>query len=704
MAQPKLAPTPQWLSERMLDISTFGFGLHLLEDPTKAPIGSARLMTNMMITDKGGISNRPGTTLLGAVNSNANGTHGFYNYVKSFGSQEIPVRAYSTELEYYHPSLNVWTRLMNGYTANQEFGFKESLVNTDNEDYLYFCNRTENYSRWSGATATTTVTLSGGETTVTVDSVLKTDIFESDTGGSWIDIHTATTLDDNSKNWAASQWVNFYIRITSGTYSGYIRKITANTATLLTFDTLPGDPGQCSYEIRMPKFPASGTLMLNGNQLAYTAIPTDSTFSTSAAVATPISSPVTVIPTTYPANPRGNRLELHYTRMIVGNVRSALSRDSSGNLQGSQSTGSYYASKTKNPTDFTFSANRVAGEGDIVSVPYGGGDITDIVNQEDQFYVFKKNYLEAVKYSQDTNDIAQRTQLKTGFGSINKAIKGKDDVYFVTGDNQLTSVGRARLKDTIPQHENIGLPIKALLDTLDFTATQGIEYKNRLFISCKASSSDTYNNRVLVYNQQTKSFEGLWELGAFGFILFGNNLHYADSRSPNVYQMFSGAKDTLGTDTYPISSKWLSNWMNLTPKRRMMPKSDFNEQFVDAIGVEGYIKGGTSITVELYKDFSDTAALSFNFGGTETQFLDSAPLAVFLGDNPLGLEPIGGFSKPDVNGNVHFSFIVYFPEIYSNHFSLGVLNAGKDQYFEITRIGLGLGQDTAITASRIKSL
>lgn len=690
---------PAYLQERLLDISTFGYGLHLLEDSTKAPLGSARLMTNMMITDRGGISKRPGTKLVGTVNSSTSATHGFFNYIKSNGAQEILIKSYGGELEYYHPVLKVWTRLLNGYTANQEFGFKEHLVNTDNDDYVYFCNRTESYSRWSGATASTTVALVGGETTVTVDSTLKTDTFESKTATA----NSTTTLDIAGTPWAASQWINFYVRITSGSQIGQIRLISANTSSQITFAALGGAPGNCTFEIRQVKFPASGTLMLNGNQLAYSAIPGDTTLITSAAAATPISSPVTVIPTTYPQNPRGNRLETHYTRMIVGNVRSALSRDSGGALQGSNSAGSYYVSKIKNATDFTFTAARVAGEGDIVSTPYGGGDITDIVNTEDQFYVFKPRYIEGAVYSQDSSDLITRQQLKTGFGSINKAIKGRDDVYFITYDNQITSIGRVKMKDTIPQSENLGLVIKPLLDTLDFTSATGIEYKNRLFITCKGAS-DTTNNQVLVFNEQSKSFEGIWEIGAYGFVNYLTNLHFSSAQTPDVYQMFVGASDAIGTTSYPIVSTWKSNWMNLTPRRRMVPKSDFNPQSITAMAVEGYIRGGTTLSFEILKDFVDTPALSFTFGGSETQFMDASNLFVFLGDTPLGEAPLASLSDPDVNNDIHFMFLVYFPDIYSNHVSLTVGNSGIGQYFEITRFGLATTQDTTFPTSRIKTI
>ena len=45
---------------------------------------------------------------------------------------------------------------------------------------------------------------------------------------------TATTLVHSGKTWTASQWVNFQVRIISGTGAGQVRVITASTATTLT--------------------------------------------------------------------------------------------------------------------------------------------------------------------------------------------------------------------------------------------------------------------------------------------------------------------------------------------------------------------------------------------------------------------------------------------------------------------------------------
>jgi hypothetical protein len=460
----------------------------------------------------------------------------------------------------------------------------------------------------------------------------------------------------------------------------------------------------------MPKFPVSGNLTVGTTTVAYSAIPSSTTFTiTDPLTGLADNSPVTVQPTEYPGAPRGNRLENHHTRMIVGGVQSGMSRDASGNLQGSQSTATVYVSKIRNATDFAFASPRIAGEGDIITAPYGGGNITDIVNFEDSFAVFKKSYIELDKYATNsTADIVDSNPLKTGFGAQGRVIKGKDDVYFVTADNQITSISRVQQKDTVPQSTNIGLTVKRLIDTYDFSNVHGDEFKQRLFFSCKAASDDNYNNRTIVYNRQTKSFEGIWLIGASGFIKSGGNFYYAESQGPNVWEMFTGVNDIRGDNEFGISANWLSNWMHVTPGPRggRARANQFSVQSVNSLGFEGYIKDGTIINFSLYKDFSDTSVLSFPFGNSDEDldFMTGGDLGSFLGSNPLGLTPLGSISEAGQDGYRHFKFIIYFPDIYSNYFSLGIQSAGLNQSYEITRIGLGTSEDALQSATSIKDI
>ena len=57
---------------------------------------------------------------------------------------------------------------------------------------------------------------------------------------------TGTTLTQTGKTWAASQWINYQVRVTGGTGAGQIRTITANTADTLTVATWTTTPDATS--------------------------------------------------------------------------------------------------------------------------------------------------------------------------------------------------------------------------------------------------------------------------------------------------------------------------------------------------------------------------------------------------------------------------------------------------------------------------
>jgi hypothetical protein len=437
------------------DMQNFNAGLHLLEDDSVAPVGSARRMLNVLITDRGGISPRPGVEILGTRDNSGAPSNGFFVFKKAFGAEEIPIKVSAGEMKAYNATSG-WFEVKNGFTDLQEFDFISNLVNTDNADYTYFCNRYEPYQRWTGQVVLINGALSGGETEIVVDSTLEDDIFEEDVATG---VPTTTTVDVAGTPWIASQWVNFYIYMTSGTQAGEVRKITANSTSQITCDAFSGAPAATdTFEIRQLKFDLNeqNEFYYNGTAITVTNILTATELTVGSAHAAPDNTPITQSPVEFPGAPRGNRMDTLLGRTIVGNVRSAVSRDDGGALQGSNSAGSIFVSQQNDPSDFSYDAARVAGQGDILSTPYGGGDITAVAVQEDVVYIYKKSYIEAVSYSQDIDDLAIRTPLKVGAGSVGKVIKGSDDHYVVSLDKQFTSIGRLLGKDQTVQTENIG--------------------------------------------------------------------------------------------------------------------------------------------------------------------------------------------------------------------------------------------------------
>lgn len=680
-------------TDNFIDVKTLDAGLHLLKDTTSAPIGSFRILRNCRVTDRGGISPRLGTLLLGASESGG-AAMSIFNFRKSYDQDEFLVKTFDDKVKVYsrNQAAAGWFTLKSGFTSGKEFGFASSLVNRDLEDYMAFCNRYEPYQRWQGSVTVLNGALVGGETTIPVESTLTEEVFESKSSSA----SSATTLDVTGSPWAASQWVGMYVRITSGIHNGKIRLISASTTGQITFDTLGSDPVNPTFEIRKIAFPATGTIIINGTTVAYSAIPTDSSFTTSAFGGTAADgAALALVPTEYPAAPRGNRLANYLSRMIVGNVRSALARNSGGVLSGFASAGSYFVSKLLDAFDFGFSGTRVAGEGDIISTPYGGGDITDVVTQEDTAYALKPRYIESVQYSQDANDLANRVPLKSGVGSVGRVIKGSDDVYFVTVDKRFTSLGRVQSKDITPQTENISLPIKRLMDSLSFEVGRGIEDEDRIYLPASTAESET-NDILLVWNKKGMRCEGYYEIGTNGLEQFDGGLYYASSSSPDVFLMNEGHADVQGDTRLPISFEAASNFMNFTA-------SHAHTQAVNCVYFEGYITPGSEVTFEMWRDLQSGSFLSFTFDGTEDQFLDGATLDGFLGDQPLGLKPIGSLSAADEDGRVHFQFRVYFPFQYGDHISVGWRGEFADGDVEILRFGLGLKETPTLRASRVKT-
>lgn len=685
------------MKQVFFDLEDFKKGFYALDDTTKAPFGALRVMKNAQVTNKGGLAPRPGVTLLGTHNESNKKIRGFYAYSKSFGAQKYLVKAYDDELEAIsnnHLSLG-WFRVKDSFTADQEFGFSTSLVNTDNQDYMIGCNRYEPYFRWTGAITQLNGALAGGESSVTVDSTITPEIFDSKTATS----NSATTLDISGTPWAADQWINFYVLITSGVHTGKIRKITDNTSSQITFDTLTTGPGNCTFEIRQAMFPATGTIIYNGTEIAYTAIPTSTTFTVSSAHAGPDNAIVVTAITSYPANPRGNRFTNYLNRMIVGKVRSAMARDSGGALSGFSSGGSIFVSKVNNPFDFTFQAARVAGEGDIISMPYGGDEVTDVQNQEDSAYSFKPEYIEQLQYSQDSSDLAQRVPLKPGIGSIGKTTKGSDDIYFITKDKRFTSIGRVKTKDLKPETENIGNPIQEFLNQCNMDDVgRGKEIENKIYIPVKSNSQVANNDIVFIYNKNHNGyFEGIWDLPMYGIEEMDGKHYFAESNGADVYEMFNGQHaDIVGDNRYPIVSEVATHFFNLTASKS-------NLQAISGLFLEGYIRPASTVTYRVWKDFETEPFLTFQFTTDNEGLLDGNNSFAFLGGKPLGIDPLGTtFSDILADGRRHFSFKVFFPYQYGNYFSIGQLSDGVDIDYETTRFALAIKEDPATKAGRIK--
>ena len=670
------------MKDNFLIIKDFKHGWHQNLDASRIPLGGAQKSVNTILTDRGGISPRPGEVLLGDSDVTQTGIISMHSFKKTYGA-DILIKTFSDKIEYYNNVSESWSLLNDGYQSGKVFGFKEHTTDSEALDWLYFGNGVDSYSRWGGYESKITSALVGGETTIPVVTTLLNDTFWEGTASSV----TTTTITVPAGTWATDIWNDFYVHITSGAQDTYISKISATTATQITFPAIAGLSGTPTFEIRRVAVDDTGTLVYGTSKIAYTAIPTSVGFTVASADATAIDAGITQQPIEYPEDPRGNILETNVAQMYVAGVKSSKS--------------TVYRSSLNDATDFTFASPRAADEGDVIFFPYDGHSITDMKKQEDRIYVFKRDSIEALTYTQDAADIAQIDPVIQGVnvGTEAKVWRQDNDIAYVTPDKKITTIGRVLDKDFKPQIEDIGINIRRALEGYEFNDVYGEEYNKRAFVCVKSDDTVTENDIMLVNNKQNRSWEGYWQIAASAIVSHNSKLYYGASYSPDVFEMLTGINKIRGEDTFPVEMTWRSGFIN-------KKGSGFYLNEVSSIAVEGYITSGSTIEVNLYKDFATTPFQELRIVGTETQYQDGVPTFSLLGGDPKGLEPLGASSiigdvEPD--GRRHFIIFLDFQITPLEYIAVEVGSSGKNQNFEVDAIGINATDTAFENQERIKN-
>lgn len=664
-------------------VKDFSAGWIKREDESMLPLGGARIMSNMRVTERKGIAPRLGEVLY-AQAPTSDPIKSIYSFKKAQG-RDILVFSAGTGLYYRNNITETVAPIKTGYASGKVFGFKEGRMSNDQTDWLYFCNGVNNYSRWNGYETKLTTALVGGETTIQVDDIFTENAVFTGTATSC----TTTTITMPAGTWATDIWNNFYVHITSGAQAGKVSLISATTATQITFTAIAGLSGTPTFEIRQSQVSPTGTLSINGTEVAYTGIVEIDKFSVASAPASTIDSPVTTTPTEYPANPKGNIFEILFADMYVSGA--------------STSPIAVYRSATANPADFSFGSPRAQNEGDIFSVPYGGGAVLDMMAFEDKILMGKENALELVRYVnayEGGSDTIDRDPVlnSEAMGITGKFWRLDNDIAFMTPDKKITTLGRVNYRDNRPQIFNLGDAIIRALSTYGVDEVRGGKYQDQIFVSLKSEPENTANDITLPYNTHYKSWEGTWTIPSSGFVYHDSKYYYADSFNSAVYEMFASINKTDGSTVYGMSSRWVSGWTNINGNGFWL-----NE--ISMIGVEGYITSGTDIEVKLYRNFNSLPFSEMVIRGSEEQYQDGTTAFSVLGFSSIGTEPLGVASiiGDEEDGRRHFIIFLPFPVQQVDYVSTEFSSSGKAQDWEIIRYALNNGQTTFEDQTMIQS-
>lgn len=130
-------------------IKSLDGGLFTTNEESKIPENYCPDMLNVDFESGGSIRNRQGSVNFGTIVNSLSGVRSLHNFKRQDGI-EIPLRTWSTDVEYYNRQTSAWSRLSTGYTSDKVFDF------TDYVDYTYFCNGVDALFRWNGRYGTVT--------------------------------------------------------------------------------------------------------------------------------------------------------------------------------------------------------------------------------------------------------------------------------------------------------------------------------------------------------------------------------------------------------------------------------------------------------------------------------------------------------------------------------------------------------------------
>lgn len=380
-------------------------------------------------------------------------------------------------------------------------------------------------------------------------------------------------------------------------------------------------------------FDSSGTVRICGTDVTYTGKTATSLTGASGAPACADNRGVAQAVQTYPSNPRGNIYAVANNRLFISGVVST--------------TQAVFFSQYGVATDFVTQAlvtDGTAEDSGIFNLGEGGGSVTAMAQDENALYIFKRSII----YKATLNDSLYTLQpLKpfdgksqtTGATNQQSTFAGGNGIFFITPDNQIMNLTRVEDVD-YPQIVPISDTIKPTTDVADFSASTGIFWKNKAYISTKATDDSSVNDVVFIYNFAINAWESPvvgWNVRDFAIYDDGDGeeLYFGHANNPNVYKTNNIALD----DIHGFAANWRSKQFDFGG---LFPGAEVLLKEFDNVFVEGYISDNTELTVSLLlNEDGFTQVYSTTFSGTEDDYIfDSEEYNVF-GFQSFGVERFG---------------------------------------------------------------
>ena len=388
-------------------------------------------------------------------------------------------------------------------------------------------------------------------------------------------------------------------------------------------------------------FAAVGTITYCGSAVTYgSKTLTRFVLSGTAPVSCPIGRAVAQSVETFASLPRGNIYLAADNRLFI-----------SGTTSTPQAV---YFSAMASSTDFTTSTitNQpgTATASGIFNLVEGGGGVTAMSLDETAIYIFKRTIIYKVPIAgtfyaiQPLKAFDGKSQT-TGAVSQRSVFSGGNGIFFITPDNQIMYLTRVETLD-YPQAQNISLPIKPTADSLDFSSSTGIVYRDKAYFSVKSEVGASRNDTVLVYNIPNKFWDSpIVGWNAADFAIFdsgdGEQIYFGDGAGDNVFKINNEPQDY----TFGVTANWRSKQYDFG-----LP---MGQKYIDNVYVEGYISQNTTLSISLLLDEDGfTQRFTTDFLGVSTTYIYNSSAFNIFGLSPFGYQRFG--SNADITGKKKF--------------------------------------------------
>lgn len=275
-------------------------------------------------------------------------------------------------------------------------------------------------------------------------------------------------------------------------------------------------------------------------------------------------------------------------------------------------------------TDFTFSATRLAGEGDIISQEYLGEPIQNVLVFEGKYYSWKKTCVyELDLTNDDTNATNKVYRSDIGIPSLRSCIStGKGMIYLDTANPSKPILSILQRNPIGGNLEPINLtPLFAWENYLNTNCLVDTWGEN--IILSLATDDSTYNNRLFLVNVNQKYSVDISYYGCNTSAKDSGLLYIGDSLTDSVYEIFSGFDDLGNTiENYwdgkdekynsEILKRFRYIWIKglIDPAQSIEVWCNFDES--------GFTQLGTILGTGNYVDYSDPQTIGSNMLGTTT--------------------------------------------------------------------------------------